>query len=140
MKFTFDTTAYLKDAVLFVRNRMLLQSECAKSGVKEFDVIVRSKSKNRSTQQNRYYWMLVTIIANELGYSREEMHSIIGYKFLKREKVDEKTGEVFEYIESTTKLSTTEFIVFTDSLIQWSAETLSIILPLPNEQTELNLS
>jgi hypothetical protein len=103
MKFTFDTTAYLKDDVLFVRNRMLLQSECAKSGVNEFDVIVKAKSKNRSTQQNRYYWMLVTIIANELGYSREEMHSIIGYKFLKREKVDEKTGEVFEYIESTTK-------------------------------------
>jgi hypothetical protein len=97
-------------------------------------ITVEKTKKNRSNQQNRYYWACVTIVANELGYSREEMHSIIGFKFLKREKVDENSGEVFEYIESTTKLSTTDFVVFMDEFIIWSAEHLNIILPSPNEQ------
>ena len=134
MKFEFLTSAYWKENILMVRNRMQLQSECEKTGLKEFDVIVKSKSRNRSTQQNRYYWLCVQIVAGELGYSREEMHSIIGYKFLKREKVNEETGEVFEYIESTTKLSTTEFISFMDDFTRWSAEHLNIILPEPNQQ------
>lgn len=134
MKLFFETSAYLKDQLLLIRNRMQLQAECEKSGLKEFEVIVKSKSKNRSNQQNRYYWACVSIVANELGYSREEMHSIIGFKFLKREKVDENSGEVFEYIESTTKLSTTDFVVFMDEFIKWSAEHLNIILPSPNEQ------
>lgn len=137
MKFEFSTTAYFsefKQGELLIRNRMLLQQECEKSGLKEFEVIVKSRSKSRSSQQNRYYWTCVTIVANELGYSKEEMHSIIGYKFLRREIVSDKTGEVFEYIKSTTKLTTTEFVVFVDELIKWSAESLSIVLPLPNQQ------
>lgn len=137
MKFSFETTAYVKEQLLLIRNRMQLQSECEKSGLKEFEVIVRQKSKSRSGQQNRYYWACVSIVANELGYSREEMHSIIGFKFLKREKVDENSGEVFEYIESTTKLSTTDFVVFMDEFIKWSAEHLNIILPPPNTQLEI---
>jgi len=137
MKFEFLTSAYWKENILMVRNRMQLQSECEKTGLKEFDVIVKSKTKNRSTQQNRYYWLCVQIVAGELGYSREEMHAIIGYKFLKREKVNEATGEVFEYIESTTKLSTMEFISFMEEFIQWSAESLNIILPPPNTQLEI---
>jgi len=134
MNFEFLTSAYWKENILMVRNRMQLQRKCEKTGLKEFDVIVKSKSRNRSTQQNRYYFACVTIVANELGYSKEEMHSIIGYKFLKREKIDESSGEVFEYILSTSKLTTTEFSNFMEEFIRWSAEHLNIILPSPNEQ------
>lgn len=135
--FEFSTTAYWKENVFTVRNRMVMQDECRKSGLKEFEVVIKSKKKDRSTHQNRYYWLCVSIVAGELGYSKDEMHSIIGYKFLKRERVNETTGEVFEYIESTTKLTTVEFIEFMDSFRLWSAEALNISLPLPNEQFEL---
>ena len=137
MKFEFATTAFWKDKVLTIRNRQLLIAEAEKSGLKEFDIVIKSKVKSRSNQQSRYYWLCVSIVAGELGYSKNECHAIIGYKFLRKEKVNEKTGEVYEYIESTTKLSTTEFMNFMDEFVRWSAESLDIVLPLPNTQMEL---
>jgi len=97
---------------------------------------VRSK---RSNQQNALYWMYCTIIANDLGYSKDEMAEIIKYKFLKKTKVDEKTGQEFEYIGSTTALSKSEFADFVNELIRWSAMEFNIVLPLPNENFELEL-
>jgi hypothetical protein len=98
--------------------------------------IEKIKSK-RSLQQNRLWWLYITIIANELGYSKEEMHEIAKMKFLKREKVDENTGEVFPYLTSTTKLNKSEFADLVNDLIRWAAEAFNIVLPLPNEQTEI---
>mgnify|MGYP006316798197 FL=1 len=84
------------------------------------------------------FWVYVTIIANELGYEKEQMKEIISYKFLKRERVDERTGEIFEYIESTTKLNKTDFADMVNSLIRWAAETLHIVLPLPDQQLTID--
>ena len=135
--FEYLTTAFWKDKVLTIRNRQLLIAEAEKSGLKEFEIVIKSKVKSRSNQQSRYYWLCVSIVAGELGYSKDELHAIIGYKFLRKEKVNEKTGEVYEYIESTTKLSTTEFMNFMDEFVRWSAESLDIVLPLPDEQFTL---
>lgn len=101
------------------------------------EITIQKLKSSRSLQQNRLWWLYVTIIAKEIGYTKEELHEILKFKFLKREKVDEKTGEVFEYLESTTKLGKSDFADMVNDLIQWSAETFGISLPLPNEQTEL---
>ncbi len=104
---------------------------------KRVEITIQKLKSTRSLQQNRLWWLYVTIISKEIGYSKEEFHEILKYKFLKREKVFEKTGEIFEYIGSTAKLSKTEFADMVTNLIRWSAETFGIILPLPGEQTEL---
>ena len=91
----------------------------------------------RSDRQNKYYWACVTIMANELGYSKEEMHEIIKFKLLKREKVDERTGEIFNYTESTVKLNKEDFGEFMTNLQQWSAQSLGIVLPDPGEKLEM---
>lgn len=132
-----ETTAYIKDGKLWLRNRAQVEGEALASGINEFEVVIQKRKKHRSVEQNRWYWACVTIIANELGYRKDEMHEIIKFKFLKSERVDEKSGEVFEYLRSSADLSTTEFSVFMDNLIQWSSETFNIKLPLPNEQTEM---
>lgn len=134
MSFKFETTAYFKDGKLLIRNRSQLESEALNSGLNEFDVVIQKKSKHRSAEQNRWYWSCVTILANELGYSKEEMHEILKFKFLKAELADTKTGEVFEYLKSSANLTTVEFSTFMESLIQWSAETFNVVLPMPNEQ------
>lgn len=139
MKFEFSTSAYIKDGQIMVRNRQQLQAEALASGLNEFEVVVRKKVKSRSSEQNKWYWACVTIIGNELGYERNQMHEIIKYRFLKSEAVDKKTGEVFEYLKSSAELTTTEFTEFMDGLIRWSAETFNIVLPMPNEQTSLTL-
>lgn len=98
--------------------------------------IGRLKS-TRSNAQNKYWWTLMNILSKELGYTKDEIHEICKYKFLKLEKVDPASGEIFEYLGSTTKLNKTEFADMVNELIRWSAETFDIVLPLPNEQTEL---
>jgi len=70
----------------------------------------------RSPQQNNYYWSIVTILGDELGYTDHEMHSTIKTHF---------------NIESTKTLSTKEFAKFIEKLIRWSAIELNIVIPDP---------
>ena len=79
----------------------------------------------------------MTILSTELGYSKDEIHEICKFKFLKREVVDENTGLVLEYLGSTADLNKSEFADMTSDLIRWAAENFNIVLPLPGEQTEL---
>lgn len=132
-----ETTGYIQDGKVKFRNVERLTTDILVVGWNEFDVTIQKKSKHRSTQQNRWWWSCVTVLSNHLGYSKDQMHEICKYKFLKREFVDEKTGEVFEYLKSTTELTTTEFSVLIESLIQWSAEKFNCVLPYPNEQITL---
>lgn len=46
------------------------------------DVIIREHKKNRSLDQNALYWKWVTIIADELGYTKDEYHEIAKEKHL----------------------------------------------------------
>ena len=70
----------------------------------------------RSSQQNNYYWNIVRIIADELGYTEQEMHSTIKNHF---------------DVDSTKVLSTKEFSAFIEKLVRWSAIELNIIIPDP---------
>lgn len=104
---------------------------------KRVQIIIKKVKSQRSVQQNRLWWLYMTILSKDLGYTKEEIHELCKYKFLKREKVFEKTGEIFEYIESTTKLNKMDFSDMTSELIRWSAETFNIILPMPGEQLSI---
>ena len=94
---------------------------------------------SRSHQQNKYYWVCVTILSQEIGYEKNELHEILKYKFLTKEKVDEKTGECYNFVGSTTKLNKTEFGEFVAELQRWSSQTFNVVLPDPNEQVMLDL-
>ncbi len=100
------------------------------------EVIIRKKRSRRSDQQNRYWWAIVTILSKELGYEKNEMHEILKFKFLQKEKHDENSGEVYQYIGSTAKLNKMEFADMTSELIRWAAG-MNIILPTPGEQLSI---
>jgi len=70
----------------------------------------------RSSQQNNYYWNIVRILADELGYTEKEMHNTIKNHF---------------EIESTKTLSPKEFATFIERLVRWSAIELNIVIPDP---------
>jgi hypothetical protein len=89
----------------------------------------------RSNQQNRLFHLYCSIMAKELGYDLEEMKDIIKYKFLRRERVVESTGEVLVYLGKTSKLSKLEFAELVDSMVRFAAE-LNIILKSPEEYFE----
>ena len=98
--------------------------------------IARKKSK-RSNQQNRLMWVYATILADEIGMSKNEVHEILKYKFLQKEEMKEKTGEVLKYIGSTTTLTKSEFIDLIDNVIRWAAEFFNVVLPAPNTQIDM---
>lgn len=95
----------------------------------------------RSDRQNRYYWPcfvhefgeLLRSAGNEM--TDEQAHEILKHKFLRREAIDETTGEVMTYTESTTRLDTSEFNTYLDQCAAWLAE-LGVIVPDAAEYRE----
>tara|TARA_R110002167_G_scaffold50874_2_gene147792 strand:+ start:5606 stop:5986 length:381 start_codon:yes stop_codon:yes gene_type:complete len=81
----------------------------------------------RTNKQNKLWWAWMKIISKELGYSKNEIHDILKYKFLLREEIIE--GETNQYIKSTSTLTKTEFNKLTQDVFYWSNETLNINLP-----------
>jgi hypothetical protein len=126
----------VKDGQLFISKRKDFDESIKRFEGREVEIIVQKKRFVRSVQQNRLWWLYMDILHKELGYSKEEVHEICKMKFLKREKVIESTGEVMEYLESTTRLTRTQFAETIDKLIMWAAE-MKIVLPLPNEQLKI---
>lgn len=70
----------------------------------------------RSSQQNNYYWSIVKLLAEELGYTEPEMHQAIKTHF---------------HIQSTKSLTTKEFSLYIERIIRWSAIDLHIVIPDP---------
>jgi hypothetical protein len=120
-----------------VSENILLALKCYEN--RRIQITISKVKSKRTNKQNNLYWLYVQIIADELGYNKDEMSEIVKYKFLKKTKVDENTGLEMEYVGSTTALSKSEFADFTNELIRWCAETFHIVLPLPDENFELIL-
>lgn len=123
----------VENGVLKLRNRKQLSEDLKQFEGKDVEITFERKRSKRSDNQNRYWWACMTILANDMGYRKDEMHEICKFMFLKTEKIDLTTGEVFQYLRSSTELTKSEFADMTSNLIQWAAEH-GIILPLPNEQ------
>ena len=95
------------------------------------DVIIEKQSKNRSNRQNKYLWAVCyKLIADHTGYTDEEIHEILKYKFLRKHFT--VGDEQYDVGGTTTKLTTVEFEEYTEKIRRWGA-TLSINIPLPNE-------
>ena len=98
---------------------------------KRVELILRKRKSQRSLQQNKYYWgVVVEILASHCGYDPDEMHEALKVKFLS-EGQDEKTGLI--KVRSTTKMTTDEFIKYTDKVIRWAAQDLGVFIPDPNQ-------
>jgi dihydroorotate dehydrogenase len=89
--------------------------------------------KTRSIQQNKaYFGLAVNMIANHLGYDKEDMHKALAEKFLGT--VEIKFGkETLIVPKSTKNLTTVQFIEYTERVQRWAAEFLELNIPCPNE-------
>lgn len=70
----------------------------------------------RSSEQNNYYWVIVDLLAQELGYTTHEMHQTLKDHFK---------------IQSTKELTTKEFSSLIENIIRWSAIEMNIVIPDP---------
>lgn len=125
------------DGVLEGIPKKKLTNELLQFKGKGVELIIKRRKRSRTHQQNKLYWVYCTIIGDELGYTKDEIHSILKYKFLKEQKTDENTGLVFDFIGSTAQLGVEQFMNYIESIFKFCAEELNIILPEPNSQLSL---
>jgi len=100
-------------------------------------LVLKKHKKQRSNNQNRYYWgVVLPIISEYVGYRSDEvemLHDNLRYKFL-RESDLEKFG--LPRIGSTKKLNTEKFEKYLSNIRIWATSELGIKIPLPNEVEE----
>lgn len=95
------------------------------------EVIVRKERKNRSLNQNAYYWaVIIQTLADEFGYDPEEMHEIL---------LAEKSREYGDNplapprIKRSSSMSTVEAEEYYGRVRRWALTEFQIRIPLPNE-------
>jgi hypothetical protein len=95
---------------------------------KEIQVVVGTVKKNRSNNENRYYWgVVIKILSEHTGYSTDEMHDALRMLFLiEREKQ-------IPSIKSTATLSTVEFEHYLSQIRLWASTEMNCYIPEPNE-------
>jgi len=91
---------------------------------KFYQITVKERKVQRSTDQNKRLWMLYTTIGNDIGYSAEEMHELLTYKFLSNEKVI--NGEKIVHVPSTSKLSVDDMIEYQKQIEFWASTTFGM--------------
>jgi hypothetical protein len=103
-----------------------------KSGV--YKINIQKIKDSRSLNQNKYYWaVVVSILASEVGYFKDEMHTLLRRKFLGYTRTNPVTGEEEMFAKSTTDLNTQEMEQYLESIRVWAISELDVYIPLPNE-------
>ena len=103
------------------------------------EVVVRpyTDKSPRSNQQSRYYWgVVIPLISDYTGYTKDEIHEILKHLFLAEMlEIKSKDGEQHKIriAKSTTDLNTTEMEDFLSNIRQWAAMELGVFVPTPNE-------
>lgn len=91
---------------------------------------------SRTAQQNRYYWKCISLIAEHLGYTPEEMSVVIKDHFNWYETIG-NTG--LKNYESSAKWSKDVFAQRTETIIQFAAE-CGVVIQTPEEFFEMQLT
>ena len=79
---------------------------------------VTIKSHTRNTEQNSRLWKLYGSLGDYIGNSPDEVHQLMGFKFLRSQNV--VNGETIEVIKSTTKLSIAEMADYQRHVEIWA--------------------
>lgn len=93
---------------------------------------IRKYRAQRSSPQNRYYWgVVLAYLAEETGYTKDEMHQLMQRRFLRYTKDVFDTSE--EFVKSTTSLNTMEMQEYIDQICIFAISELGVYIPQPNE-------
>ncbi len=107
---------------------------------KEVDVHITHKKKpTRSAQQNKYYWVLMGLIAKEIGVNKNDAHILMGRTFLGTDIEVQWKGQGkglksnVRTVKTTTALTENEFSEYIDKIKQWAEDFLCLQLPNPED-------
>ena len=102
-------------------------------------VWVTKDTRIRTPRQNRYYWgVVIKMISDQTGYTKEEMHEALKNDFLGRRFIEFGTKEL-ELSKSTKDIDTKEMSEYTERCRQFAAEFLQLNIPDPVTAAEQGL-
>lgn len=88
---------------------------------KHWVIEIKEKRNNRTNEQNARLWgFLYPSLSNYFGYTVDEIHILMGAKFLKQLKTI--NNETVEVIKSTTSLSIEEMINYQQQIEMWATQ------------------
>jgi len=105
--------------------------------------------KNRSNQQNRFYWgTVITLVQHGLKEATGEYRTAenIHYNILlkmfapEKELVNIESGQILTEKISSSEMTTTQFMEYILEIQRWASEFLNIDIPNPNEEVTLNFN
>ena len=138
------TLGHIKSGKLHIHKRKQLDEAIKLMPDCRIKLEISKIYNRRSDKQNRYYWGVIVEIWRELiltewgeSYSAEQVHEFLKLNLNSTEIVNESTGEVLRKPKSTTVLSTVEMEEYHEKCRQVAFEMFNVIIPLPEEQTEM---
>ena len=102
----------------------------------EVYMIIQKQGQGRTLPQNAYYWKLMRLLGNEIGYEHNEMHDALKYEFLREHPDATGKTKVLPKIKSTAQLTTVEFTDYIERIKRFAAEKFQINLPDAEEMEE----
>jgi hypothetical protein len=91
---------------------------------KRVEVTVRKFRKKRTVDQNRYYFLILGMIAKETGHDAMSLHEAFKAKFSTH-----ITYKGLVISESTKNKDTVEFTNYIEQVRAWAAEHLNMVIP-----------
>jgi len=141
-----EATGIVSDGILKIHHRKVFDAMLLHFNNKEVCIEVFKKKKRRSTPQNKYYWgVIIPCIQNGFFETQGEWlninntHEFLKSNFNYKELTNKDTGEVLKLGLTTTTKTTIEFEEYLDKCRAFANEFLNIKIPLPNEQSIIDL-
>jgi len=130
----------------FSRNINRIREAIASFNGKTVTLIIKVNNKERSVQQNRYYFGVVVVIWRKLiqdewgeFFSAQETHEFLKYNCNFLEKANRETGEFVRVSKSTKENTTVDQEEFHERCRRLAMDIFSCEIPLPNEQIKVKL-
>ncbi len=95
--------------------------------VPAYQVTIEEYAPARNAQQNRRYWLLLSLMGRHTGHDRDELHDFFKEKFLGTREI-EVAGQRAIIRPSTRRLVTKEFAEYMDKVENFAIEELGIWL------------
>ena len=109
----------------------------------EVSLTIKPVGRRRSSPANRYYHgvvvpMIVQAMSEVWGeeLDNEEVHELLKRRFNSR-MIDTEDGKI-KIVMSTSRLTSAEFVAYTEKCRQWAAQFFSIDIPDPVKITTAN--
>ncbi len=133
-----DSKAPKEQRYLIETPERAYQIACLVNGLntsRKWEVIIKPYQKKRTDRQNGLYWVWIGIIADELGYEKDDLHDILRERFLpvRREMV---LGIERKRLTSTSSRDFTAQMMadYMNHIHRFAAQEFGILLPNSDEE------